>query len=79
MRRPSDTSVGTRGTSSHRRIRAPSLLEEAIVTACKEARAQVAMISITNYKTTGDWFYILPAVALLELIVIFLCTVMNKS
>jgi len=31
------------------------------------------MVSITNYKATGDWFYILPAVALLELIVIFLC------
>lgn len=31
------------------------------------------MVSITNYKATGDWFYILPAVALLELIVLFLC------
>ena len=32
-----------------------------------------SMVSITNYRATGDWFYILPAVALLELIVIFLC------
>jgi len=31
------------------------------------------MVSITNYRTTSDWFYILPAVALLELIVIFMC------
>ena len=31
------------------------------------------MVSITNYKATCDWFYILPAVALLELIVIFMC------
>ena len=31
------------------------------------------MVSITNYRAVGDWFYILPAVALLELIVIFLC------